>query len=150
VRRALAKKDVYEDAYFTRTMTGSISDADYHIGDAAAGISLDIATDGTLRSVGLKQDYNGTQTLTTLPTLSNNLGGTLTVSGITLAAGTKVYAVQYVPYVTITIHRADSEEITIGMIDIYNEDVIRPLVYNTSANILSISETKTPEIVITN
>ncbi len=51
VRRALAKKDVYEDAYFTRTITGSVSAATYHIGDAAAGISLDIAADGTARSV---------------------------------------------------------------------------------------------------
>ena len=150
VRRALAKKDVYEDAYFTRPVYGNIASATYHIGDAAAGIAIDIASDGTTRSVGLKTDYDGTQIVTSIPTLSNNLGGTLMVRGLALSASTLVYSVQYVPYVTITIHRADNAQITIGMIDIYNETVIRALVFNTQANIQTVSESKTPAITITN
>jgi hypothetical protein len=59
-------------------MTGSNSDADYHIGDAAAGHLAGYRNRRYVAAAwALKQDYkNGAQTLTTLPTLSNNLGGT--------------------------------------------------------------------------
>ncbi|MDO4545220.1 MAG: hypothetical protein Q4C25_03600, partial [Bacillota bacterium] len=115
----------------------------FHIGDAAAGIAIDVYKDEwgmvQVRSVGMPNErlsygfgQSGNQMIF-ITVIRNNGAGKLTALGVDLSQN-KIYGQQYIPEIDIT--NRTGYDIVLSAIDPYNESFTKPAVnsagYNTA------------------
>jgi hypothetical protein len=151
-RRALATKHTKEENNINRGRDVLVgAGVKFHIGDAAAGIVIDIAENGSVRAVGIYRE----STIWTLPTggtitifqtIQNAAPGRLYVGGV-IALASPIYDQQYIPEITIINH--SDYNLVIAGIDSYNETYSLPTVSGPgSKNLMYCSEDTTPVVSI--
>lgn len=160
-RRAIASEAEVEENKLQSTATTSVgTGVVFDIGDAAAGIAIDIYYDENgavcVRSVGTPATFAAsTAGVVILSNIRNNLPGKLVVVGNANGLIENViYGQQYIPVLTIT--NRTNADLRLGAIDLYNETFTRATVnalnsananvYNTKQ--IERSEDTTPEIAI--
>lgn len=149
-RRAIATKSTTEKDSIVRGRTVSVNSAvKFHIGDAAAGIVIEIRDSG-VRAVGIPQEAqiwsvtDGTVTIT--KTIQNAVAGKLYVGGLATLPGV-IYDQQYIPEITILNYTG--KDVVIRGIDSYNESYSRPSVSGArNYTLMNRSEDQTPVVSI--
>lgn len=160
-RRAIASEAEVEENKLQSTVATNVgTGVVFDIGDAAAGIAIDVYYDENgavrVRSVGTPATFAAsTAGVVILSDIRNNLPGKLVVVGNANGLTENViYGQQYIPVLTIT--NRTNADLRLGAIDLYNETFTRATVnalnsanvnvYNTKQ--LERSEDTTPEIAI--
>ena len=153
-RKALATKSTHENYDLSKGRTITVaSGAEFHIGDAAAGIVIDIPETGMLsgiRAVGLPGEskiWSMSSGAIQINNIQNARAGRLYVE--CAIPSNSIYGQQYIPEVVILNH--SDVDVILKNIDVYNESFTRPSVggtgsYNTSY--MGVSKNTQPLIYI--
>lgn len=124
------------------------SGARFHIGDAAAGIAIDISDRG-VRHAGLPNENGGliiqSDNSFIISAISNPLPGTLSLGSHT-GSGYTVYNQRFIPEVRIT-NRTDAD-VTIMGLTVENTNFVQPSVRGANGYTVRDSVDQTPEILV--
>ena len=151
-RTGFASADDYRKGSVDQSRSLSISsNTKFHIGDAAAGIAIDVSNHPTksVRIAGLPGDSPNyvkvTDTEIIISALSNAIAGRLTL-GAHDESGYTVYNQAFIPQVNIT-NRTD-KAMTIGAVTVQNVNFVNPTVVGANSYTLKDSVDQTPTIVV--
>jgi hypothetical protein len=150
-RTGIASATDKREGVFNKTTSVAVdADAVFHIGDAAAGIIIDISERAGVRAVGLPKDsmaqISGERIM--IGALSNNLPGTLRVKGA--LNGNTIYDQRFIGEVSITNRTGKDMQIAGATLENINYVAPKVTVSDGSSYTVATSDYTTPPVAVTN